>query len=214
MPSDTEQWLSAALFHNENVLSAIHDILLSEIAHHVPAPVVAAVASSHLNEILLDEWVLLTMTLAPLVVFMLRICNGTISLSSSCCCNACARAALLSYRTLCSWCGSCCSRSHPAVAAAPEKDPHAPTFPLPPGSTYPFTRAQLAALEAALAAQTVLVAAAESVLDEEKAREDARWPRNGGRAIERLLEATPLVDLWRPRRLDQGPGPCRSLVPW
>ena len=63
-----------------------------------------------------------------------------------------------------------------------------------PGSIFPLTEEQLDAYRRAKEVQRAVYKAAHGATRDEKLREDNKWKRNGGTAIEKLLPSTPLVD--------------------
>lgn len=63
-----------------------------------------------------------------------------------------------------------------------------------PGTIFPLTDEQLDAYRKAKEMQQAVYRAAQDATRDEKMREDPKWKRNGGAAIEKLLSATPLVD--------------------
>ena len=143
---------------NDAVMSTIHG-WAGSVSHLVPPEVITAVEDSHMDEILFDEWVLLLVLWAPLV-----------TLAISCCCGRPMRRAPIS-----------------PIGGGKGAPPQS-AYKVPGGtvSSYPLTPQQAAAAQSALRAQTAVAKAAAAASSEDKTREDARWPRNGGRPLQSL----------------------------
>lgn len=172
---DSDEHLATANAINNALLTPIHNAFES-VAHLIPDPVKDVVAVFHLKEILLDEWVLFLVTVLPLILCLLRL------IPQCCCCCSSARG------------------GHAPIKSSSVVAPVAAVGPLPrklshlAGTVHPLTPQQLAAFEAALDWQIAVAAAARNASAEHKAREDARWRRNGGRAMNSLLAHGPLID--------------------